>query len=160
MTFGRAEGVMPKLTMVIGLPGSGKSRYTDEHAKGGVKGFSDVMSPSGRRPNKVEAVALALQGGQDVIGDDVSWCEEQRRNDFIGHIKAMVPNVEIEFVYFEASPQKCGMNLMIDFMGNTRTDLEVRAGELRRLAGLYRVPAGFKPERVWIDPEFMKKLID
>ncbi len=153
---------MPKLTMIIGLPGSGKSRYTNDHAKGLIRGFSDVMSPSGAQPSKVDDLILALRSGLDAIGDDVSWCEEERRNEFVKRVEVEVPGVGIEFVYFAASPEKCGVNLIMDFLKavKPRLDLQIRADELRRLGGAYDVPPGVKPEPIWNDPGFLHRLLD
>ena len=56
---------MPKLTIVVGLPGAGKSTYCERHAPGGVY-YGDVCHP-GRTsgPKGLGEVVINLRDGKD-----------------------------------------------------------------------------------------------
>src|SRR4051812_24371485 len=103
---------MPKLTVVVGLPGAGKSTYCKRHAPGGVY-YEDVCHPGKTSgPRGIGEVAVNLRDGKDCLIEDVSFCEAAQRDRVGDWIKKMVPNVQIEWVFFENDVPKCLCNIV------------------------------------------------
>ncbi len=87
---------MPTLTIVVGLPGAGKSAYCKRYAPGGVY-YGDVCHP--RKTSGlggIGEVAISLREGNDCLIEDVSFCEAAQRERVENWIERVVPNVRIE----------------------------------------------------------------
>ncbi len=143
---------MPTLTIVVGLPGAGKSAYCKRYAPGGVY-YGDVCHPhktSG--PGGIGEVAISLREGNDCLIEDVSFCEAAQRERVENWIERVVPNVRIEWVFLENDIRKCLCNLLGDFLdGHNRDHLsrfECLFGWYQNPSKKYTIPDGAHVERI------------
>ncbi|MBX3451558.1 MAG: hypothetical protein KF777_18500 [Planctomycetaceae bacterium] len=135
---------MPKMTIIVGVAGSGKShfckRYAREHK---AKAFLD-----GTLANKEEKragfdclgeiVARLLGQNEDCVMDESHLCMEDFRNLFKEFCDEFLPEVEQEWIFFEKNTLACINNICHDY-GKGRTSLS-RLRALRGQSNDYTVP--------------------
>jgi len=92
-----------KATVIVGLPGSGKTTYAKEHYRG-VRLFDDI-SVSGDLP----LLEAALDQGEHCIVVETLACLEGTRITLTNWMKARGFTIEWEF--FENNPQQCLENV-------------------------------------------------
>jgi len=150
---------MPKLIVVAGLPGSGKSQikeqfkdledrfFDDYHAS--ATGDSPEME-AGRRYPELKA---ALDGGQDCLIAEPAYCWKQRRHYLTKWMRKYYPNYMIEWKFFENNVSQCVLNILhrnkTEFRGFK--DLQLAAN----LTLQYDIPAGSEQMKVWDEPKLL-----
>jgi hypothetical protein len=145
-------GGVVKLTVVVGLPGSGKSRLLDglRESCHGVVADDYHAAPHGGSPEVTAsrhypALVAALRVGLDCAIADIAFTDTGRRLELDRVIRADVAGVSIEWVYFENDLEACLANV-------GRRGRESRAEEeemARWLAPWYFVPEGVAALPVW-----------
>lgn len=92
-----------KITVIVGLPGSGKTTYGN--SLGGL--FVDDTSIIG-----LKLVALAIQNkNPHIVLSDVQLCRSSTRNQAKEWFAECAQGYEIEWVYFENDPVQCLANV-------------------------------------------------
>jgi predicted kinase len=107
-----------KLTIIIGLPGAGKSTLI-KNLRPSVSGIcvedfhGNAYEDSGDVKNSRHFFGLieALRTGRDCIIGDIAFCEPQRLNKLKEVVKEWIPNISFEEIYFENDPVKCKRNI-------------------------------------------------
>lgn len=141
---------MQKITVITGLPGSGKITYLKEHERE----FGDALicddyykSAPGRTVEfKGSAyyadMAEALEAGRNVVIADIVFCEEAFRKEAQESIKNLIAElgieVEVDYRFFQNDPDACIANIL----GRNRP--ERVASELKFIEehrDNYRIPA-------------------
>jgi hypothetical protein len=92
-----------KITVLVGLPGSGKTTYGE--SLGGC--FVDDTSILG-----LKLVVLAIQEqNPNIVVSDVQLCKASTRELAKQWFEACAPGYEIKWVYFENDPIQCLANV-------------------------------------------------
>ncbi len=134
---------MPKLTLIIGLPGSGKTHYADTN-KGGAKYFNDIFHSTYVGTERDQnAVKTWLQMGNDCIADDVSLCVPDKRAAFIAELRAEVSGLKMEVVYFAKDFENCVLNILGHYVHEGRHENAFkRMIAFGHLFDKYEIPEG------------------
>ena len=136
-----------KITLLIGLPGSGKT-YLGKQLKGLFiddasknKGLLALTYLSNavlkNRPIKF------VTEKTDLIIADPMFCTQETLQKAKAKLGAMFPGYEIECIYFENDPEKCLRNVRI------RNDGRLVYGLIRGLSKKYVIPEGIIPRKIW-----------
>ena len=143
---------MATLIAIVGLPGSGKSRYIAQ-IRGALPGVvaDDYMAhPHGDSPRFTDArrfveLVRALNAGRDSLVCDVNFCRPHRRGEFEAAIHGVAPGVVFEWRFFENDPDACIQNVR----RRARINVTREEATIVKLAPHYQYPADAVVLRVW-----------
>lgn len=115
---------MQIITIIIGLPGSGKTTYIQNN-------FGDLYntiicddyhkSTPSRSHNFIDSLYYsdlnkALSANKNIVLSDIAWCKKDRRDLLLYEIDKLIKelgvNPKIEFIYFENNPTACKNNVI------------------------------------------------
>jgi hypothetical protein len=132
-----------KLTIICGLPGSGKSKWIEDH-KGEFPGcVSDDFHANAidddsalRKSRDFNKLKKALQEGRNSCIADIAYCGSAHRETITRELEAIRGEMdfEIRWVAFEKDPDACLLNILKD---PKRTG-ERRYDRIRKVMELYR----------------------
>lgn len=139
-----------KITMLVGLPGSGKTTLGNRMiGDDGVQLpdpntiFLDDITVIGGIDELNEAIAF---GWENIIVSDVFLCRPIDRANAVRWLEKNAQGYEVEWIYFENAPDKCYSNVRRRNAGGDPR----KVGELiRELTKLYVIPSDVKPLTVW-----------
>lgn len=117
---------MTKITLIVGLPGSGKTTLGKQLESQGSY-FIDDISISG-----IDVLQEAIKVHDHVVVADIFLCREKERQRAIRFLK----DCEIEWVFFENDPIKCLANV------KQRNDGRKVEGMVQQLSKEYIIPDG------------------
>jgi len=116
--------IMQNITIIIGLPGSGKTTYI----KNNLEKFKDTIicddyykSSYNHSHNFEDSIYYqdlrrALEDGKSVILSDIAWCKFERRILLEKNIQNILKDfgikTEIIFICFENNPEACKKNVL------------------------------------------------
>jgi predicted kinase len=144
---------MPTLTIVVGLPGSGKSEYIREYRAAdpaalvvddyhaGARDDSPAVTAGRAYPDLI----TILRDGRDALVADIAFTDTWRREELARVVTSDVPGVVLDWVYFENDLTACLANI-------ARRNRPSRATEewaAREFAPRYFVPLGVVARPVW-----------
>lgn len=145
----------PKLIIITGLPGSGKTNlmqgligegkvlqdcaYDDFHAN------ADGDSTEAVNSKYFCSLIDNLRFGKDCAVSDVAFCEEPRRSSLIAAVKLRIPAVEADLRFFENEPEICIQNVR----RRPRVSVEQEINLIDQYRGLYTIPDGVTPIKVY-----------
>jgi predicted kinase len=135
---------MPKVTIVVGMPGSGKSEYLKPAKKRGEPIFDDFhgdaigSSPDFLNSKHHQSLKDALAGGKDCVIADIDYCYEGRLNEAKSGIekigKELGIKIDVETVYFENDPAACEANVR----RRHRDQMEEEIANIKKRTGVYK----------------------
>jgi hypothetical protein len=110
---------MPKLIVVIGLPGSGKTHYLRTlKAEKIIAGFYDDyqrgsygkdMDP--HLSKHYGPLLSKLKQGHTMAVADIAYCHQQHLDAFLRSVLKVLPDTKVELHYFENNPTKALANI-------------------------------------------------
>jgi len=109
---------MAKLTIIVGLPGSGKSERMLElaHSCDGIcieDFMRDSRHSSHRFPDSqhYHALIMTLRAGFDCIIADIAFCDTGRRLEAEQILRHDVPNLTIAWIFYANDAETCQANI-------------------------------------------------
>lgn len=139
-----------KITLLVGLPGSGKSTLGNILAKESDSYFLDDISNQTSDINLFFADFFQThQNIQHLIVSDVYFCYEKTLKKAQDILNNHFPNAIIDVIYFENSYQKCLNNINYRIsLGDDRKVLEF----LFHTSKIYNIPSHIQPVSIWQHP--------
>jgi predicted kinase len=141
-----------KVTIIVGLPGSGKShliRKLRKRATGEcVEDFMAFSYDDSRRftdSKHYPKLIRDLRKGRHSIIADIFFCDTALRDEAERVIQRDSPKSEIEWIYFENDPKTCRKNAV----RRNRVIVDHDLVMIGRLATKYFFPEGISPIPVW-----------
>lgn len=131
-----------KLTIICGLPGSGKSKWIEDHKSEFPGCVSDDFHADSkdydsalRKSRDFHELKKALQDGQNSCIADIAYCDLARRETITRELEGIRGEMdfEIRWVAFEKHPDACLLNILKD---PKRTG-ESRYDRIRKVMELY-----------------------
>jgi predicted kinase len=116
-----------EITLLIGLPGSGKSEYIKKTFNNGE--YTVVDDPR-------KAADIPLEFNKHLIIADCHLCREQAMDGFKTFADKNFPDVKINYVYFENNPEQCLKNAAF------RNDGRIVEPTIRHMSKTYKIPEG------------------
>lgn len=136
---------MAKLTIIVGVAGSGKSSLCKKYAKEhNVKAFSDgtLANPDKKRAGfdcLGEIVARLLGRDEHCVMDESHLCMQQFRDEFKKFCDEFLTGVEQEWIFFEKNTLACINNIYHDYELGRKSSSRLQA--LLGQSDGYSVPA-------------------
>ncbi len=128
---------MAKVTFIVGLCGSGKSTLVQEMQRAGpVKVFDDGFADS---PAKRRELIENLRLGKECVVADIPYCLEGYRRCIELIIREELPDIEINWIWFENSLAKANQNVLKRQDGR---DTEALLRINSRVSPQYTIPPG------------------
>lgn len=133
------------LTVVVGLPGSGKSTFVEKMKLEGA-GFcvhdfhadAYMNSPQVEHSRHYPDLVRNLHCGVDCVIADIAFCDPARRVSLEQTLQGEIPNLRITWTYFENAPEKCARNIK----RRARSSLAADMDALWKHSAVYRIPHG------------------
>lgn len=144
--------------ILVGLPGSGKTRKFKNLARKATglaqDDFLNHIVDKAEVQREVrfndsihyKKLITDLRRGKECVISDIVFCDTWVRHEAQIILESDVPDVEIDWIYFENSPRKCMAN------SKRRGRKETLDRELRLISSLsakYIIPQGVKALKVW-----------
>jgi tRNA uridine 5-carbamoylmethylation protein Kti12 len=136
---------MAKLIVIAGLPGSGKSHriraVKDKFAGICVEDFHANAinhSPKFEHSRHYTDLISSLSNSKDCLIADIAYCESDRRLEVERTVRREIPNVVIEWEFFENAPVKCEDNCRRRNRSSLPREIEL----IRDLSQKYLIPEG------------------
>jgi len=148
----------PKVTILIGLPGAGKSKYLDANfhdyclshrsfddfhkdAKGDSTAFDQSQS--------YEPLKKKLQEGKDCVISDVEYCRCHRLTQAKEALEKLFHQLNIplriEYLYLENNPNACRHNVVDRFNEYPSRDYLSELAKIDCLSAVYTIPPEHQP---------------
>jgi len=145
---------MGHLIVVVGLPGSGKSRFivseTDRLRNAGelmAQPIHDYMhqsignSPDPRNSSYLEQLRADLAAGKTCLVADIAFTESRTRRALLGTLHD-IPALLVDWVFFANDLEQCLRNIRWHQAKYGKNDSS-REDAARRFSPLYEIPTGF-----------------
>jgi hypothetical protein len=105
---------MPQVTLVIGLPASGKSTYLEDFIRDGVPVFDDFMKGSSSDDFAtclhLQRIEGHLKAARDVVLADVRLTDPEFYGAVVSRLHSITPELRIRNVCFENNRDQCLAN--------------------------------------------------
>lgn len=143
---------MAILTVVVGLPGAGKSSYMQKHklacpgvyAEDYMAGSRDDSSHL-RDSRHHEALVHNLNDGKDCMLADIELCRREKQQELEAIIREHAPGTCIRWVVFRNDAAACKRNAL----RRARSGVQEELTKIDRLSRIYYTPANTQPVPVW-----------
>lgn len=132
------------IILIVGLPGSGKSRLANRINQDNGGKFTIINDPKDFK--KIEDNIH-----KDLIITDPHLCFEKNRQSALQKIKDLNPNCKIEWIYFKNDPEQCLINSNVRNRANQISFKPVKKvdGFIKNFSQFYTIPDGAFVVDVW-----------
>lgn len=146
------------LTVVVGLPGSGKSHVmevlrtkatgivSDDFFKNAAIGSPIIREPSVTDSRIYSQLIKDLRNGKRCVISDIIFCDSLMRHQLECAIQGDAGPVVVKWEYFENDPRRCSENAM---RRNRKKTLARELKLIEFLSRKYFVPKGVKARKVY-----------
>lgn len=131
-----------QITLLIGLPGSGKTDYISKNFKEGDYTIVDD-------PRKGSDIPVNFE--KHLIIADCHLCREQSMAGFKEFAATRFPDIPINYIYFENNPEQCLKNAAF------RNDGRIVEPTIRHMSKTYKIPEDVTPIPVFNTDTLKKK---
>jgi predicted kinase len=127
-----------KIVFVVGLPGSGKTHLAKQMSETqGLVLLDDL--------NSLDNLFGVLASQDSCVITDPNLCDPSIRAKAVQVIKSKFDDVQLEWIFFENSPEKCRKNIQY------RNDGRNVEATLLRFTKVYDIPEGHVAREIWND---------
>lgn len=133
---------MASITIIVGLPGSGKTTLAKAMALESSAVLWDDISISGLPPSAENS---------EIIITDALLCLSEKRRELSSILGSRFPERVECWLFFENRPEKCLANIHRRATHDPRP-LEALMADLKFLARRYIIPEGASMHPVWQEP--------
>lgn len=127
----------PRLIILAGLHGSGKSTFIRKYYPTGFVVFDDLMKnshggqPEFRHSQHLNSLVCALEEGKNIVVADVRFCEPGFQQDFLDTLAPWSGKHQILWRCFKTDKARCQVNLLYRARqnGHNNTTLEFANNE-------------------------------
>lgn len=123
---------MTSITLIVGLPGSGKSHLAAQMAQVEPCFVIDDIREISQLPDKKQL------GSKRLVITDVNFCDHHILSNAIRKLEQTYQDTSIDVVYFENNPEKCRSNVAY------RDDGRNVEGTISRFEKIYQPPENCK----------------
>ena len=135
---------MKKVLIVIGLPGSWKTTYVENHLKD-YDFFDDYYKyecKSLRKSIYYEQLIKSINTNKGIVVSDIAWTQELKLKEFVNELNTLFISLNIKtnigFLYFENNPEICKKNVLYRNRSDERVKKEFEL--IDRFTKNYKVP--------------------
>lgn len=144
----------PRLIVLAGLPGSGKTTYIEGLKKQGqIDNFCDDYQYGPTRSQMPELTDIdrqliaGLQKGETWLVADVRYCDKSERAKLAEAMVQNVPGLKISYEYFENRPDLCELNVITRNRGVVSREQNL----MYYYTKLYNIPRNAKVLKVYTE---------
>lgn len=130
-------GIIQRFCLIAGLPGSGKTYLANELASSGWVVYDD--------PTTLDCLS---DKSKKIVIADINFCRTSVRILAEQKILEANPEAKIEWIFFENSPGRCGMNVIFRAQKLSQ-NANPYLIDINVLSKLYEIPAGANSREVF-----------
>jgi GTPase SAR1 family protein len=124
------------IIVIVGLPGSGKSRLIELYVSNGYEKFDDFYKEPDGNQKKIKEL-IGKDKNKNIVVSDIEFCQTDLRHKFEADIGA-----QIQWVSFENDPYQCAKNVLYRyFVEKKPRPWGVEMEKIERLSKTY-LPSG------------------
>ncbi|MFZ2193788.1 MAG: AAA family ATPase [Candidatus Moraniibacteriota bacterium] len=146
---------MSKLIFIVGLPGSGKTKYVEEinsdnefEVLDDFKGNAILNKSDFTFSSRYCDLINYLKSNKNCIVTDIDFCKIISREEAEIVINGWELGVEIEWVFFENNPEQCTNNVKERAIRSGKNEDDALLN-IKKYTSEYNIPIGIKTLDVW-----------
>ena len=145
------DQMAPKIILIAGLPGSGKTTYMETLRQEGWSIYDDFKSNAHNdssafwHSRNYETLLDALRAGQKCVVADIDFCRTDSRNEAEFALRAQIPDLMINWLFFASDFGACHSNIRKRASASLEDDLRA----LNAYYVQYQIPADAQVIPVW-----------
>jgi hypothetical protein len=140
-----------EVTLIGGLPGSGKTLYMKSLQRAGWKVFDDFKANAYNHSSvffhsrSYEALIKALWDGERCVVADIDFCKDDSRSEAELALRNQLPDLKLSWLFFARDFHACELN--IKRRASVSIDDNLRALDVYNVH--YRIPTGATVMPIW-----------
>ena len=146
--------MVAEVTLVAGLPGSGKTSYLSRMEREGWLIFDDYKAEAFEDCSKFRSskhfsrLTNAVRAGSKCVVADINFCRKESQEEAERELLTEVPGAKVSWCCFENNPFACAVNIR-KRPGRSDSQREQELGYLEEYSPVYHFPRGAAILPVW-----------